>query len=92
MNIARTTTPWARERLDDDLRHIIANAQPSEASVDLGYSHGWVCRIYLKDALVGEAYKEATPLLAFRAAQENMAAARAWANQQLVSASHEGNS
>lgn len=71
MKLSPATTPWARERLTDGALLDIANTTPSDAEVRFGYSHGWTCRITSGGSVLGEAYKAATPMQAFRFALDD---------------------
>ena len=70
MILSRQTTPWARDRLTVGEREAIANAEPFDAYVNLGYSRGWTCRITDGSSILGEVYHEESPMRAFRAAQD----------------------
>jgi hypothetical protein len=72
VKLSKATTPWARQRLSDADRVLIELAEPRDAEVTLGYSHGWTARITLGRPVVGEAHEEATPRGAFKAACQAM--------------------
>ena len=70
MILSRQCTPFARDRLTVGEREAIAKAEPFDASVTIGRSTGWTCRISHDGYTIGEAYGEPSPMRAFRAAQD----------------------